>query len=199
MVHITKTRNARILIAALVAVVLIAAIAFAVSRYRTHARADAAFLSLWHDKDPSVAQVSAKLQDGADVNAKGKDGETALMMAGRAGDFNLVEFLFSKGAHVMQIDSHGRTALTYAAKAGHGNCVFVLRGWNKSDTDRIDQTDDEGWSALSYAVASGDTLCVEILVSHANVNRKNRKGESELSLAHDHPDIIAILKAAGAR
>ena len=50
------------------------------------------------------------------------------------------------------------------------------------------------------AARRGRADCVTYLISrHADVNAAERNGKSVLMIAKGHPDVIAILKAAGAK
>ena len=56
---------------------------------------------------------------GAEVNAKTKDGQTALMYASIKGDPKVVEMLLAKGAEVNVKDNIGKTALILANRMNH--------------------------------------------------------------------------------
>ena len=53
------------------------------------------------------------IQAGADVNARGPDGETALMCAAQSGQVQIVRALLQAGADITLKDKNGRTAFDY--------------------------------------------------------------------------------------
>jgi ankyrin repeat protein len=70
--------------------------------------------------------VLTLLEQGADVNAKGKDGSTALRLAAFQGHTDTVQALLGKGADVSAKDKDGYTALILAALQGHTDTVQAL-------------------------------------------------------------------------
>ena len=74
--------------------------------------------------------VKELLIAGAKINAKNKDGKTALMLAvWRGGNAECVKALLAAGADVSAKDKDGKTALILANESKYGNtsCVKVLR------------------------------------------------------------------------
>ena len=78
-------------------------------------------------KRGDITAVNALLAKGAEVNAKDKDGRTALMYAAGNGHTETVETLLAKGAEVNAEDKGGRTALMYATWKGHTKIVRLLK------------------------------------------------------------------------
>jgi ankyrin repeat protein len=66
------------------------------------------------------------LGKGADVNAKNKDGWTALMCAVDRGHLDVARVLTNVGADVNIKHRYGYTALYIAAQNGHTKCVSLL-------------------------------------------------------------------------
>lgn len=62
----------------------------------------------------NLAAVKQYLQDGADVNARTKDGLTPLMFAARDGHLDVVKYLVDKGADMNTRDNYGTTPLMWA-------------------------------------------------------------------------------------
>ena len=77
----------------------------------------------------SVYNVVKMLLDyGADVNARNRDGQTALMEAsGMTGAAEILELLLSKGADVLAKDKSGKTALTFAKASSRADKIRVLK------------------------------------------------------------------------
>ena len=74
-----------------------------------------------------INRIKKLLDKGADVNAKDKDGETALMAAALRGHTEIVQFLLNKGADVNAKRNDGTTALMAAAREGHTETVRILK------------------------------------------------------------------------
>lgn len=72
------------------------------------------------------------LNNNADINKKGRDGYTPLMMAVRRDNINLIEFFIENNANLNMFDPEGNTALIIAAK-NHKNDIFELLLKNGAD------------------------------------------------------------------
>jgi ankyrin repeat protein len=70
--------------------------------------------------------VQLLLNKGADVEAKDKDGWTALIWAAQGGYEAMVRLLLDKRADVEAKDQYGWTALLWAAQEGHEAVVRLL-------------------------------------------------------------------------
>ena len=66
------------------------------------------------------------LADGAEVNIRAEDGETALIRAAREGRMVMAEILLGHNASLDLQDRHGRTALFYATRTAHIGLVSML-------------------------------------------------------------------------
>lgn len=144
-----------------------------------------------------TAAVNVLLAKGADVNAKGKySGWTPLMLAARKGDTELVNFLIAHGADVnVKSGVRSRTALMEAVRNRKINAVKALLA---ADPD-VDAVDWDGYPALMFAAVSGQVDIVHALLDHgADVNVKDKVGSSALMMASGYPDVVKILKEAGA-
>ena len=84
--------------------------------------------------------VQALIAEGAEVNAKAKDGRTALMWASQKGHRDVVQALLAKGADVNAKDNKGRTALMAAS-------------WGSYDV--VNATTPDGETTLDAAAAEG--------------------------------------------
>lgn len=74
-----------------------------------------------------TGSAKALLEHGADVNVKGNDGSTALMLAASAGDSEIVRDLLRQGADVSgRFTETGKTALMLAREKGHSEIVELL-------------------------------------------------------------------------
>ena len=73
-----------------------------------------------------VKEVKQLLDRGVNVNARYRDGETALMFAALKGHVNVVKLLIERGANVNIQDIRGNTALSYAKEKGHTHVSELL-------------------------------------------------------------------------
>jgi ankyrin repeat protein len=74
----------------------------------------------------NVATVRQLLDNGADIEAPGQNGDKALDIAVQQGDLAMVNLLLEKGAQVDAKDSSGETALIEAARTGNVEIVRIL-------------------------------------------------------------------------
>lgn len=82
-------------------------------------------------KDDNIATIPAEIatlliNKGIDVNAKKKDGVTALMIAASAGITEIVRLLIEKGADINAKTNDGLTAYYLAATNGHTDIAKLL-------------------------------------------------------------------------
>jgi len=79
----------------------------------------------------NLAAVKQYLQDGADVNARAKDGWPPLIFAARNGHLDVVKYLVDKGADMNAKDKKGWTPLMWATDEGHLDVVGIScsKGW----------------------------------------------------------------------
>lgn len=84
--------------------------------------------------DETHAIVSVLLEAGMDPNGLSTEGESALMLAARAGNTDTVKLLLSFGSDVRIKGEGGWNVAHYACAAGHLNILYVLRqtdvDWN---------------------------------------------------------------------
>ena len=73
-----------------------------------------------------VEQVRHLLEDGADINARDRYGQTALMNAARTGQVELVRLLVERGAALNTTAKYHLTALMLAIINGHTEISRIL-------------------------------------------------------------------------
>ncbi len=121
------------------------------------------------------------LEKGADPNVRDADGETALMLAIRAGSTELVRLLLDNGADLNTRDNHrGNTALILAVRAGSTEVMRLLleKGVDPNIRNNREET------ALMGAVEERSTEVTRLLLDNgADPNLRNNTGETALILA----------------
>ena len=133
------------------------------------------------------------------INAKDKEGLSALIYAARAGNLVAANRLLDAGALIEQADAKGFTPLHWALHRKHPRLALELlqHGANPEATDL------QGTTPLFEAATHELPEAVKALLNaHVNVNHINNKGYSALILAADHKkhgaEIIDMLLKAGA-
>lgn len=76
--------------------------------------------------DGNLSDVVEALKKGADVNARGQFGDTALNEAAEHGHVEVVKHLLEAGAHIENLGGADKTPLMSAAFAGHVEVVRLL-------------------------------------------------------------------------
>ncbi|WP_176065611.1 ankyrin repeat domain-containing protein [Piscinibacter koreensis] len=104
-----------------------AAVAVAVGAPLTGASAAPAVPIVQAAANGDMPALLALLDAGADPNARGTGGRTALMEAARAGRFAIVRALLVHGADKALADDAGRTAFDEAVARGHVDLIALLR------------------------------------------------------------------------
>ncbi|MDO4410246.1 MAG: ankyrin repeat domain-containing protein [Akkermansia sp.] len=152
------------------------------------------------EKLPSKAfdkAIQLLKEAGANVNAKNKDGRTALMCASDSGNVEVVKAFLQAGADVNAKTKDGWTALIGASDKGHIEVVKALlqAGADANVKERYD------WTALVHASFGGHEEVVKALLqAGADANAKIEDGRTVLMCALDkgHAEIGKALIAAGA-
>jgi ankyrin repeat protein len=132
---------------------------------------------------PATEILQLLLAKGADVNAGNKEGQTALMIAAARHEGDAVKALLAKGADANVKDSDGSTAL-----------ILSLGDLPNLPPDAPDSVVE----ALDKEVTA---IVQDLLDKGADVNVKNKKGETALTMAQmwaDHfgkQNIVRLLQA----
>jgi len=151
--------------------------------------------------------VELLLANKAEVNAKGKDGETPLHLAANRGFMEVVEVLLANKANVnAKDDKYGQTPLHSAAQEGNKTVVELLLA-NKAN---VNAKDNKGQTALHLAAKEGDKTTqvgrkevVDVLLANkADVNAKTDEGWTPLHWAVvvvGNSDIADLLRQHGGK
>lgn len=138
--------------------------------------------------DESYADVVRLLLDmGAELEAKGEDGETPLVRAASHGETGAVKVLLDRGIEVDEKDQDGATALQGAACECAAIDMPDTLDSIKLLVDRgahIETKDHEGDTPLIIAAGWGRTENVDFLLErHANIEAKDNDGNTALMIS----------------
>lgn len=186
------------------------ATALVASRYQ---QADLNAALLKAIKTQSEAKIKVLLEQGADVNAKDKEGATTLLYAllYKPHNISILKMLLDKGGDLnvrwkgtqpkndMSLPG-GMTPLILAAWTGNLGATQLLL----ENGAQINATDENGWSALMRCVAMGlpsDARIVRALIAKgADLSIKDKEGTTALLLTALplHSEVAAVLLESGA-
>lgn len=131
-----------------------------------------------------LATAAETLRSGSDVNRRGPDGQTPLMVAAGLGQAQMVELLLTAGADVLMLEPRmGSTALHKAAQSGAPDVIALLLEHGAF----IDQQSPTlGNTALMDAVLHKQMDAVRVLLTlGAKTAIRNHWSQTALDLAQD--------------
>jgi len=138
-----------------------------------------------------LAQVTALLDKGADVNAKFRYGTTALFKAAERGHTDIVKLLIARGADVTVKDTfYSATAMTWALENNHAGAVAALLEKDTSSVDEVLTTGAREGNAELVGVALAKGGAKPEALTSALAATMNDKDKAE---------IAEMLKKAGAK
>jgi ankyrin repeat protein len=129
----------------------------------------------------------------ADLNVRGQDGMTPLILALRRGRAEVAKYLLEAGADVTLVDEGGNTALHLAAGRGYAEIVRILLSHSKAELNMKGQRD---MTPLLLALSRGHAEIVKYLLeAGADVTLANEIGNAALHQAAGggHGEIVRIL------
>ncbi|MBS0351676.1 MAG: protein kinase, partial [Proteobacteria bacterium] len=127
-----------------------------------------------------------------------QQGDTALQLAARLGDLDLVKTLIDREANVHQANHAGITPLMCASERGHTPVMQLLIAEHKA---AVDSTDQSGDTALFWAAKFNQVKNLSYLMEHkAAVDHINQAGRTALCLAaqQGHKEAVEYLLMQGA-
>jgi ankyrin repeat protein len=141
-------------------------------------------------------EARALLDRGAAVDAKDREGATALARAAQAGKMPLITLLLDRGANVNARAVDGSTALFFAAEADRGAAVALLldRGADPNIPGRV------GLRPLAAAAYNGSEESAELLLKHGadpNALDDDGKGAMVYAAGRAYAPIVMLLIQAG--
>jgi ankyrin repeat protein len=134
-------------------------------------------------QDGNMKAVKALLAQGADVNAKDDQGQTALHWVAPARDNpEMVKVLVAKGADVNAKDNAGETALMIAASQSNPQIIAVLL----ADGADVDARNNSGGTALMAGAFRANLDEIKILLARgADPKVKDKQGRTAFDFAKD--------------
>lgn len=142
--------------------------------------------------------VKALLAADGDINPRNAYGFNAFTLAVSSKNQEIAEILLKAGAKIEE-GSSGITPLSFAASNGD---LDMIRFLVKHGADVNHGAKSGGQTTLLTAIYGAQLDVVKLLIQlKADVNTKTKGGDTPLSVAQkgDQTDIIAVLKAAGAK
>jgi ankyrin repeat protein len=125
------------------------------------------------------------LDAGAAVEARDKEGNTALILAASRNRTEVVRLLLERGADVNAANEEGHTALTLAAFKGHDDAAALLLEHGADVNARAARARyTPGATALIYAAYSGESdLVTRLLEGGADIDAQAKEGYTALMMA----------------
>ena len=139
--------------------------------------------------------VEVLIDAGADIERKGNDGRSPLLVASSA-NLQIVKMLVKAGAGVRATSNEGTTCLIFATYRGHTETVRYLVGLPQVDVNR---KNNKGLTALHCAANHNHADVMEVLIdAGADIEAKDDDtGSSPLHLSRGL-DVVKLLVKAGA-
>jgi ankyrin repeat protein len=124
--------------------------------------------------------VRTLLGAGADINARSRDGQTAIMSLNRTANLDLVRDLLAAGADVNVRDRRGETPLLSAATSSSFAVIQELISYGAG----MDAKNNEGTTVLMRAAENSDPQVAKLLLKFGvDVNARDENQETALLIA----------------
>lgn len=147
-----------------------------------------------------LASVKHLLARGTNVNAAQENGWTALMLAAQDSKTSVAKYLIEHGADVHRRSTAYNDVDAMILGVDSGNvaiCRMLINHGSKAN-----ETQAGGFTLVMEAVGNGNLSprqvynIVKFLIEHgANPRKKDRNGNTALSIAQDRPRVLGSLSA----
>jgi ankyrin repeat protein len=148
-------------------------------------------------KEGDLVRLTTAIDDGANLDAKGTGGWTALMLACEIEHTDIALALIVKGAKLDVKNDDDSTALMFASCSGHTDIALELidKGVN------LEAQDCSGSTALMLAVYGHAETVLLLLDRGANPDVQNGQGKKAMDLAHEsnQESIVSAIRSWLAR
>ena len=145
-----------------------------------------------------IQRLKLALDQGANLEARDRTGETPLYSAAVAGQSDTVEMLIKRGADVQARNGKGLTLLHVAAYGGQIDLATLLIN---SGADVNDSKNRFNTTPLHLAAEENQLSMVELLLAQgAKVDAEEMNGYAPITQAgwREHWEVVNALKKAGA-
>ncbi len=154
-----------------------------------------------NDRDDLLAQMlDAHIESGLDpvklLSIDAPNGKSALMVASKQGDLNLVRRMVGAGASINELTQTGGTPFMFAVL---GDQIHIAK-WLHAQGANIDSQGSNGWSAATIAGAKGQTAMLRWLIeAGADINAVDVYRFTPLMRAVDnqHQQAVSTLLSLG--
>lgn len=145
-------------------------------------------------KGNDCREVQNLVSQGANLEAKDRNGRTSLYWASCNGYLGVVQCLIDVRANLEVRDNNGDTPLHCAAWSGQLDIVKSLIDSRRAD---VNIKNDDGWTPLHWASKAGYLDVVQYLVNNrANVDARDKEGTTPLGIARavERSNIVEYLE-----
>jgi ankyrin repeat protein len=145
-----------------------------------------------------LAAIDVLLAEGAEMDARGENGETPLILAVLTGHVDVIELLIAHGADVMARNERGLTPLHAAAYSGKAELAELLLDHGAALEDRANIS---GATPLMLAAEENHVAVAELLIVRgADLSNPDREGFTPLTQAwaKKRTEMVGLLKRHGA-